>query len=123
MMTPLVCLVLVALFCGKNQDLPINSSKFQRKENADKPTICSKPISAAPAPYSASGRRFLFAAPASHVVVSQPQDNVRALMGELPAETLQFGGIKRYIVDGGMRDMSFARKNRLSGYRPFLFVP
>jgi 4-hydroxy-4-methyl-2-oxoglutarate aldolase len=53
---------------------------------------------------------FLSVAPPGHVVVCQPQDGVRALMGELSAETLPFRGIKGYIVDGGTRDMSFIRK-------------
>ena len=47
--------------------------------------------------------------PAGHVVVCQPQDDDRALMGELSAETLQFRGVKGYIVDGGCRDVSFIK--------------
>ena len=43
-------------------------------------------------------------APADHVVVCQPQDNVRALMGELSAEALKLRGVRGYIVDGGCRD-------------------
>lgn len=46
-------------------------------------------------------------APAGHVVVCQPQDDVRALMGELSAETLKLRGVRGYIVDGGCRDTSF----------------
>ncbi len=46
-------------------------------------------------------------APAGHVVVCQPQDNVRALMGELSAETLMLRGVRGYIVDGGCRDTGF----------------
>jgi 4-hydroxy-4-methyl-2-oxoglutarate aldolase len=46
-------------------------------------------------------------APAGHVVVCQPQDNVRALMGELSAETLKLRGVRGYIVDGGCRDTGF----------------
>ncbi len=49
-------------------------------------------------------------APAGHVVVCQPQDDDRALMGELSAETLQFRGVRGYVVDGGCRDVSFIRK-------------
>ena len=49
-------------------------------------------------------------APAGHVVVCQPQDDHRALMGELSAETLQFRGVRGYVVDGGCRDVSFIRK-------------
>ena len=43
-------------------------------------------------------------APAGHVVVCQPQDDVRALMGELSAEALRLRGVRGYIVDGGCRD-------------------
>jgi regulator of RNase E activity RraA len=46
-------------------------------------------------------------APGGHVVVCQPQDNVRALMGELSAETLKLRGVRGYIVDGGCRDTGF----------------
>lgn len=53
---------------------------------------------------------FLTVAPKDHVVVCQPQDRVRALMGELSAETLQFRGVRGYIVDGGCRDNGFIRK-------------
>ena len=53
---------------------------------------------------------FLTVAPAGHVVVCQPQDDVRALMGELSAETLQFRGVRGYMVDGGTRDLAFIRK-------------
>jgi regulator of RNase E activity RraA len=47
---------------------------------------------------------FLTEAPAGHVVVSTGQDDQRALMGELSAETLQFRGVRGYITDGGCRD-------------------
>lgn len=53
---------------------------------------------------------FLGKAPSGHVVVCQPQDRVRALMGELSAETLQFRGVRGYIVDGGSRDNALVRK-------------
>lgn len=53
---------------------------------------------------------FLSLAPKDHVVVCQPQDNVRAMMGELSAETLQYRGIRGYIVDGGSRDNAFVRR-------------
>jgi regulator of RNase E activity RraA len=43
-------------------------------------------------------------APAGHGVVCQPQDDVRALMGELSAEALKLRGVRGYIVDGGCRD-------------------
>jgi 4-hydroxy-4-methyl-2-oxoglutarate aldolase len=46
-------------------------------------------------------------APAGHVVVCQPNDNTVAHMGELSAETLNFRGVRGYVVDGGCRDTSF----------------
>lgn len=52
---------------------------------------------------------FLSKAASGHVVVCQPQDSVRALMGELSAETLKYRGVLGYIVDGGARDVSFIR--------------
>jgi 4-hydroxy-4-methyl-2-oxoglutarate aldolase len=53
---------------------------------------------------------FLSTAPAEHVIVCQPHDHSLAVMGELSAETLQFRGVKGYIVDGGCRDNAFIRK-------------
>ncbi len=52
---------------------------------------------------------FLSKAPAGHVVVCQPQDSVRALMGELSAEVLKHRGVLGYVVDGGCRDVSFIK--------------
>ena len=49
-------------------------------------------------------------APAGHVVMVQGNDSERALMGELSAETLQFRGVRGYIVDGGCRDTGFIRR-------------
>ncbi len=43
--------------------------------------------------------------PAGHVVVCQPQDDVRALFGGLSAEALKVKGVRGYIVDGGCRDL------------------
>jgi 4-hydroxy-4-methyl-2-oxoglutarate aldolase len=43
--------------------------------------------------------------PAGHVVVCQPQDDVRALFGGLSAEALKIKGVLGYIVDGGCRDV------------------
>jgi len=48
--------------------------------------------------------------PRDHVAICQPQDDVRALMGELSAEALQSRGVRGYIVDGGSRDNAFIRK-------------
>ncbi|MEP7302900.1 MAG: RraA family protein [Caldimonas sp.] len=49
-------------------------------------------------------------APKGHVVMMQGHDAERALMGELSAETLQFRGVRGYIVDGGCRDTAFIRR-------------
>ena len=43
-------------------------------------------------------------APASHVVVCQPNNHEIALMGELSAQTLHARGVLGYVVDGGSRD-------------------
>ena len=45
-------------------------------------------------------------APAGHVVICQPQDDVRALFGGLSAEALAIKGVRGYIVDGGCRDIA-----------------
>lgn len=42
-----------------------------------------------------------------HVIVCQPHTHAVALMGELSAETLQFRGIRGYVVDGACRDVGF----------------
>jgi 4-hydroxy-4-methyl-2-oxoglutarate aldolase len=44
--------------------------------------------------------------PAGHVVVVQPQDDVRALFGGLSAEALKIKGVRGYIADGGCRDIA-----------------
>jgi regulator of RNase E activity RraA len=44
-------------------------------------------------------------APRGHVVICQPQDDVRALFGGLSAEALAIKGVRGYIVDGGCRDV------------------
>lgn len=46
-------------------------------------------------------------APAGHVIVCQPNNDVIALMGELSAETLKNKGVLGYVVDGGCRDTDF----------------
>ncbi len=48
--------------------------------------------------------------PKGHVAMVQGHDSERALMGELSAETLQFRGVRGYIVDGGCRDTAFIRR-------------
>jgi regulator of RNase E activity RraA len=49
----------------------------------------------------------LSAAPAGHVLVCQPNNDSLSHMGELSAETLQFRGVRGYVVDGGCRDVEF----------------
>jgi regulator of RNase E activity RraA len=46
-------------------------------------------------------------APAGKVLVCQPYTHDIALMGELSAETLNFRGVRGYVVDGGCRDTDF----------------
>ena len=53
---------------------------------------------------------FLSAAPSGAVVVCQPNDGTIAHMGELSSETLQYRGVRGYIVDGGSRDTNFVLK-------------
>ena len=49
-------------------------------------------------------------APAGHVLICQPNDSTVSHMGELSAETLQYRGVKGYVVDGGCRDSAFIEK-------------
>ncbi len=49
-------------------------------------------------------------APSDSIVICQPNTHKMALMGELSAETLQYRGVKGYIVDGGCRDSDFITK-------------
>lgn len=46
-------------------------------------------------------------APKDSVLICQPHTHSMALMGELSAETLQFRGVRGYIVDGACRDSAF----------------
>lgn len=50
---------------------------------------------------------FLSEAPEGSIVISTGQDQDRALMGELSAETLQYRGVRGYVTDGGCRDCDF----------------
>ena len=50
---------------------------------------------------------FLSEVPAGSVVLCQSNDDEAAHMGELSAETLQFRGVRGFIVDGGTRDTRF----------------
>ena len=43
-------------------------------------------------------------------MVCQPHTHAVALMGELSAETLQFRGVRGYVVDGACRDVEFILK-------------
>lgn len=52
----------------------------------------------------------LGAAPAGSVIVCQPNDSTIAHMGELSAETLNYRGVRGYVVDGGCRDVDFILK-------------
>ena len=49
-------------------------------------------------------------APSGSIVMCQPNDATLSHMGELSAETLQFRGVRGYIVDGGCRDSEFISK-------------
>ena len=49
-------------------------------------------------------------APKDSVVICQPNTHEMALMGELSAETLQYRGVRGYIVDGACRDSDFITK-------------
>jgi regulator of RNase E activity RraA len=51
--------------------------------------------------------QMLSAVPADHVVICQPNDDTLSHMGELSAETMQYRGVRGYIVDGGCRDTEF----------------
>ena len=52
---------------------------------------------------------FLSVAPRNHVVVADGGTESLALMGELSAETLQGGGVKGYVTNGGCHDCAFIR--------------
>ncbi len=49
-------------------------------------------------------------APSGCVIICQPNDDQLSHMGELSSETLQFRGVRGYIVDGGCRDSAFIEK-------------
>jgi regulator of RNase E activity RraA len=63
---------------------------------------------------------FLARAPAGHVVVCQGNDQDRALMGELSAETLQARGVRGFLSDGGCRDGAFIRSIGFPVFRRFM---
>lgn len=44
------------------------------------------------------------------VIVSQPEDNVSAHLGELSAETAKFRGARGAVIDGGARDIDYILK-------------
>ena len=49
-------------------------------------------------------------------IICQPNDSTVSHMGELSSETLQFRGVRGYIVDGGSRDSAFIKN---IGFRVF----
>src|SRR4028118_1672360 len=53
------------------------------------------------------------------VIVGRPRDDVRALMGELSAETLQDKGVRGYVVDGGCRDVEAILERKFPVYCRF----
>lgn len=57
-----------------------------------------------------SWTELLSRAPKGSVVMVQPNDLTMAHMGELSSETLQFRGVRGYIVDGGCRDSDFIKR-------------
>jgi regulator of RNase E activity RraA len=57
--------------------------------------------------------------PPGSVVVCQPQDDTRALMGELSAEALALRGCRGYIVDGGCRDTGLIETQGFPVFRRF----
>ena len=54
--------------------------------------------------------------PSQHVLVSQPNDDELAFMGELSAEVLQRRGVLGYITDGGCRDVEVIQKSGFPVY-------
>jgi regulator of RNase E activity RraA len=51
--------------------------------------------------------KMLSQAPSDTVILCQPNNDAVSHMGELSAETLQYKGVRGYIVDGGCRDSGF----------------
>jgi regulator of RNase E activity RraA len=49
-------------------------------------------------------REVLSGTPPGHVIVCQPQDHSRSVMGDLAAESLRLRGVLGYFIDGGSRD-------------------
>ncbi len=58
-------------------------------------------------------------APPGKVLVCQPNTHEIALMGELSAETLNFRGVRGYVVDGGCRDTDFILELRFPVFCTF----
>ena len=61
-------------------------------------------------------------APPGKVLVCQPHTYDIALMGELSAETLNFRGVRGYVVDGGCRDTDFILEQKFPVFHTF-FTP
>ena len=58
-------------------------------------------------------------APAGHIWVSQPHNQLVAQMGELSAETLHRKGVLGCVLDGGLRDANFILKLGFRSWRTF----
>jgi len=58
-------------------------------------------------------------APAGHVWISQPHNQVVAQMGELSAETLHRKGVLGAVMDGGLRDANFILRLGFPCWRTF----
>lgn len=57
-----------------------------------------------------SWTEFLSQAPSGCIAICQPNDFTVSHMGELSAETLNYRGVRGYIVDGGCRDSAFIER-------------
>lgn len=58
-------------------------------------------------------------AKSGHVWVSQPHDRTIAHMGELSSETLISKGVLGCVIDGGIRDTHFLKKQGFQAWRRF----
>lgn len=58
-------------------------------------------------------------AKSGHIWVSQPHDHTIAHMGELSSETLMDRGVLGCVIDGGIRDTHFLKKQGFQAWRRF----
>lgn len=58
-------------------------------------------------------------AKSGHIWVSQPHDHTIAHMGELSSETLMSRGVLGCVIDGGIRDTHFLKKQGFQAWRRF----